>query len=144
MTTLEDFSTHVRAMAAQEQQVRALAAAAEQEQDRLRATIRELQATAARLRQAQQSQPPRPAAQPAPQPWEEKRNRYRQLIARVREAVEASVPAGAAVAVVSKGDEELLRLGGRPAEHLPQTPQGIYAGHHPANSAEAITQLESL
>jgi hypothetical protein len=28
--------------------------------------------------------------------------------------------------------------------HFPQTEDGVYAGHHPADSAEAIAHLESL
>src|SRR5205085_1170358 len=69
---------------------------------------------------------------------------YEQLIARIRDAVAASIPAGATVAVVSKGDPKLLELAGRRAWHLPQTPHGVYAGHHPANGAEAVAQLEAL
>jgi GT2 family glycosyltransferase len=66
---------------------------------------------------------------------------YRQLIARVRDVVFETVPPGSKVLVVSKGDEELLRLEGRVGAHFPQL-DGVYAGHHPANSAEAIAQLE--
>jgi hypothetical protein len=46
--------------------------------------------------------------------------------------------------VVSRGDEGLLRLGARPAWHFPRLPDGRYAGYHPADSAEAISQLEEL
>jgi hypothetical protein len=48
------------------------------------------------------------------------------------------------VAVVSKGDDGLLRLGDRTASHFPQTPDGTYAGHHPADSEAAISHLEEV
>jgi GT2 family glycosyltransferase/glycosyltransferase involved in cell wall biosynthesis len=69
---------------------------------------------------------------------------YEQLVDRVREVVEAVVPTGAAVAVVSKGDEELLRLDGRRGWHFPQVAGGTYAGHYPATSDEAVAQVEEL
>jgi glycosyltransferase involved in cell wall biosynthesis/SAM-dependent methyltransferase len=70
--------------------------------------------------------------------------RYHELTDAVREAVRGSTPDGATVLVVSKGDDELLRLSGRRGWHFPRTPDGRYAGHHPADSAEAIAQLEGL
>jgi GT2 family glycosyltransferase len=70
---------------------------------------------------------------------------YRDLVERIREAVDREVPADATVLVVSNGDEELLRLGGsRRGWHFPQMEDGVHAGHHPANSADAIAQFESL
>jgi len=69
-------------------------------------------------------------------------NGYRDTIERVREAVRVSVPVGAKVLVVSKGDDDLLELEGRLGEHFPQVEGGIYAGHHPANSKAAIAELE--
>jgi GT2 family glycosyltransferase len=69
---------------------------------------------------------------------------YEGLKERIRRAVGEAVPAGATVIVVSKGDEDLLRLEGRRGWHFPQTNEGIYRGHHPADSADAIAQLEKL
>jgi GT2 family glycosyltransferase len=69
---------------------------------------------------------------------------YEELRERVRRAVEAAVPPGATVLVVSKGDDELLDLGARRAWHFPRQPDGTYAGHHPADSAEAVEHLEEL
>jgi hypothetical protein len=46
--------------------------------------------------------------------------------------------------VISRGDERLLQLNGRRAQHFPQTADGAWAGHHPADSAEAVEHLESL
>jgi hypothetical protein len=45
---------------------------------------------------------------------------------------------------VSKGDDELLNLHERTAWHLPRGNDGFYTGHHPADSDEAIGQVEML
>jgi hypothetical protein len=68
--------------------------------------------------------------------------RYEQLILRVRVLVEATLPKGALALVVSKGDERLLALDGRRAWHFLRNEQGVYTGHHPADSAAAIKALE--
>jgi len=71
--------------------------------------------------------------------------RYQRLIGRIREAVRTSLPPGATVAVVSRGDDELLRLnGGRRGWHFPQASNGVYAGCYPGDSAAAIAHLEEL
>jgi hypothetical protein len=54
------------------------------------------------------------------------------------------LPLGTTALVVSKGDEELVKLEGRTAWHFPRHESGVYAGHYPANSAEAIRHLEAL
>ncbi len=70
---------------------------------------------------------------------------YRRLVDRIREVANAALPSAANVAVVSKGDEELLELGGgRRGWHFPQNEEGAYAGYYPADSAEAIAHLEGL
>jgi hypothetical protein len=48
------------------------------------------------------------------------------------------------VVVVSRGDDELLQLDGRPGWHFPRGERGRYAGYHPASSEDAIRHLESL
>ena len=68
---------------------------------------------------------------------------YHDLIARIRDAVKTSLPADATVAVVNKGDCELLKLDGRTAWHFPRNADGSYSGHHPSTSAEAIEQLDA-
>lgn len=73
-----------------------------------------------------------------------KHARYRELIADIRAVVQRVVPAGSAVAVVSKGDDELLNLEGRRGWHFPQAADGGYVGHHPGTSADAIAQLEAV
>jgi hypothetical protein len=67
-----------------------------------------------------------------------------ELTERVRVVVEAVVPSGAAVLVVSRGDERLLELGDRSTSHFPQEDDGTYAGRHPDDSDEAIGMLEQM
>jgi hypothetical protein len=70
--------------------------------------------------------------------------RYQELVRRIQEAAGAALPPGATVLVVSKGDEELLRLRGCRAWHFPRDGQGNYAGHHPADGAAALAHLEAV
>jgi GT2 family glycosyltransferase len=69
---------------------------------------------------------------------------YLELKERMKPVVEATVPPGATVLVVSRGDESLVELAGRRGWHFPQEANGAYAGRHPADSDEAIAQLEDL
>ncbi|HEX8473723.1 MAG TPA: glycosyltransferase family 4 protein [Pyrinomonadaceae bacterium] len=69
---------------------------------------------------------------------------YRQLIASIRDAVRAAIPAEARMLVISKGDPQLLQHDQQRAAHFPQATDGQYAGHHPATSREAIAHLEEL
>lgn len=69
---------------------------------------------------------------------------YRRLVERIRAAVLDTVPAGARVLVVSRGDRDLLDLGDLDAGHFPQDRGGRYLGHHPRDSGDAIAQLEAL
>jgi hypothetical protein len=69
---------------------------------------------------------------------------YDSLAVGIRQQVAISLPPDCTVAVISKGDPELLDLDGRRAWHLPQCHDNVYAGHHPADSREAIDQLERL
>jgi GT2 family glycosyltransferase len=79
------------------------------------------------------------------QPYQRRPNLpYQRLTERIRKVVGAAVPPDAVLLVVSKGDDELLQLEGRTAWHFPQGEDGSYAGHHPADSAAAITQVEEL
>jgi GT2 family glycosyltransferase len=68
---------------------------------------------------------------------------YEAVLAAVREQVERSIPEGATVLLVSRGDSELLHLGARSARHFPGGNDGRYLGHHPADDAEAIALLEA-
>jgi GT2 family glycosyltransferase len=80
------------------------------------------------------------------EPWQpygrRRSDRYRGLVERVRQAVVDAVPADSTVLVVSRGDDELLRIDRRRAWHFPRSDDGAYAGHHPADSKQAIALLE--
>lgn len=67
---------------------------------------------------------------------------YERTVDGVRAQVEKSVPEGATVLIVSRGDSELLRLGNREARHFPSGDDGRYLGHHPADDEEALALLE--
>jgi hypothetical protein len=69
---------------------------------------------------------------------------YQELIEHVRETADAMIPRNATVLVVSRGDEELLRIGPRRALHFPQDEFGRYAGYHPEDSDTAIALLEDM
>lgn len=69
---------------------------------------------------------------------------YFGLVDEVTSMVTAVVPPSKTVLVVSKGDENLLRLGSRTGWHFPRADDGRYAGHYPADSEDAIRQLEQL
>lgn len=69
---------------------------------------------------------------------------YRDLVGRIRQLVSDAVPAGARIAVISKGDTELLRFDGHQAWHFPEAEDGAYAGHHPADSDACIAELERM
>jgi GT2 family glycosyltransferase/SAM-dependent methyltransferase len=69
---------------------------------------------------------------------------YTHLKRRIGEAVERLVPRRSTVVIVSKGDDDLVRLNGRRGWHFPQTERGVYAGHYPADSTAAIDHLEHL
>jgi glycosyltransferase involved in cell wall biosynthesis len=68
---------------------------------------------------------------------------YRDLVERIRTIASRVVPPGEVVAVVSRGDGELLKLNHAPAWHFPEARPGVYAGHHPADSNAAIVALET-
>jgi hypothetical protein len=63
---------------------------------------------------------------------------------RIHRLVGCLIERGSTVAVVSKGDQELVRLGSGQGWHFPRTTDGRYAGHHPADGADAIAHLERL
>ena len=69
---------------------------------------------------------------------------YFGLVDNVTSTVTATVPPSKTVLMVSKGDENLLRLGSRSGWHFPRLNDGRYAGYYPADGADAIEQLEEL
>jgi len=72
------------------------------------------------------------------------RPEYEALVQQIRRLVCATVPPGAIVLVMTKGDDELLKLDARHGWHFPQCEDGTYAGHHPADSDACIAELERL
>lgn len=106
--------------------------------EEIHAALYELQATLSSIQQNASS----PGADQ--QEVDGKTADYRELVRRIREVVRTSLPTTGTVIVAAKGDDELLKLYGRRAWHFPQTEDGVYAGHHPANSAAAIAHLEAL
>jgi GT2 family glycosyltransferase/glycosyltransferase involved in cell wall biosynthesis len=68
---------------------------------------------------------------------------YRRTISAVKNVVREVTDPGDAVLVITKGDDSLLALDGRAACHFPQAPDGRWAGYHPANSVDAIAELEN-
>ena len=69
---------------------------------------------------------------------------YLGMVRRVRADMRRLLPPAARVIVISKGDPDLLDVEGQHARHFPQDDWGNYAGHYPAESGEAIAQLEAL
>ncbi len=69
---------------------------------------------------------------------------YRRLVERLRATVAARIPAGSTVLVLSRGDRELLELDGLDARHFPEGEDGRYLGHHPRDSADAVSRLEAM
>jgi GT2 family glycosyltransferase len=78
------------------------------------------------------------------QPYERRRtDEYRELVEKVRAVVDESVPSDASVLVVTRGDDDLLDLGGRRAWHFMRDEDGTYAGHNPTDSDEAVARLSA-
>jgi glycosyltransferase involved in cell wall biosynthesis len=69
---------------------------------------------------------------------------YSDVLTRFRVLLQRTLPANAAVAVVSRGDEELLRLDDLDGWHFPQRGDGVYLGYYPPDSEAAIQHLEAL
>jgi len=61
-----------------------------------------------------------------------------------RALLQAAIPPGATVCVVSKGDADLVALDHATGWHLPRLADGTWAGYHPATSADAQAQLDEL
>jgi glycosyltransferase involved in cell wall biosynthesis len=72
------------------------------------------------------------------------RARYAFVVEELERVVAQRVPLHATIAVVSKGDDDLLRLGERTAWHFPRHPDGRYAGYYPADGREAVEHLDEL
>jgi hypothetical protein len=91
--------------------------------------------------------PARPPSSPHPRQAGAEEGRepagYAELRTRLRTLLGSTLPAEARVLVVSRGDRRLLDLGSAgTGRHFPDDGYGEYLGHHPADSAAAIRQLE--
>lgn len=69
---------------------------------------------------------------------------YRELIDRIRATLSGRLPAGATVAVVSRGDDALLQIERATAWHFPRGADGGWAGHYPADGSDAVAQIEAV
>lgn len=67
---------------------------------------------------------------------------YRKLKRRLRRLIAGALPAGGRVAVVSRGDEDLLDLPGCVTEHFPRHPDGGWLGFYPGDGIAAIAHFE--
>jgi hypothetical protein len=63
---------------------------------------------------------------------------------RLQAVVGATVPTGSVVAVVSNGDDELIRFDAHEGWHFPRTDDGANANYRPGDSDEAINCLEQV
>jgi glycosyltransferase involved in cell wall biosynthesis len=74
-------------------------------------------------------------------PLARRKSAYETSVDTLADWLRNTLPGDAAVAVASKGDTNLLRLGGRKAIHLPSNAEGGYAGHHPSSSEDLLREL---
>jgi len=69
---------------------------------------------------------------------------YATLVTNVRDHVLRHIPDGAHVAVISRGDRQLIELPGRHGSHFPQDERGAWAGYYPATGDDAVAHLEHV
>jgi hypothetical protein len=69
---------------------------------------------------------------------------YLRLVRRAHELVRRVTPESAIVAVISRGDEQLIQIDGRTGWHFPRAASGVYAGHYPVDSDDAVAQIEDI
>lgn len=79
-----------------------------------------------------------------PDPAAEEALWRREVVDRVVEYVDDQLRLDTRVLVVSRGDERIVDFPRHHGEHFPQAQGGQYAGHHPADSTDAIERLEAL
>lgn len=69
---------------------------------------------------------------------------HRKLMVQVRQYVDAHVPAGARMLVITYGDEAMLLLGDHSTEPFPRSAPGVSADYTDVRANEAVAQLEGL
>jgi hypothetical protein len=75
--------------------------------------------------------------------FEQDKAAYGRLVHRLRGIIATHLPPTSIFLIVTKGNE-LTTLGARRGWHFPQTEDGLYWDGKPADSADAISRLESL
>ncbi|HEY5914476.1 MAG TPA: hypothetical protein VJA21_28130 [Verrucomicrobiae bacterium] len=68
--------------------------------------------------------------------------RWQELLLKIKSLISVSTPEASTILVISKGDEDFMSLEGRRVWHFPRGQTGAYAGFHPANDEEAMSQLK--
>jgi GT2 family glycosyltransferase len=80
--------------------------------------------------------------------WQPHNRRITPEYSRLRQQIQTitsdQLPAGSTIAVISKGDEELLKLNGHRGWHFPRAEDGAYANIYPADGKEAVSQVQSI
>jgi len=66
---------------------------------------------------------------------------YERLVRNVRESVLSTVPQGATFSVISRGDPDLVEMGGLNGRHFPCDASGRWAGYYPLDDAQAVEWL---
>ena len=67
---------------------------------------------------------------------------YSDLLGQLRRLVCSTVPESASIAVMSRGDDQLVSFPGRVGRHFPSTSDGVYLGYNPVDDLAAVAQLE--
>jgi len=73
--------------------------------------------------------------------WCDSTPEYADLVQRLQTLLASVISPGESALVISRGDARMLDVSGVNARHFPQDEDGGYAGHHPADGAEAIRAL---
>ena len=70
--------------------------------------------------------------------------RYESHQASVQKILAQVTEPGCTIAVVCRGDEEMVRIEGRVGTHFPQALEGYFSGFYPADNEAAVTHLEAV
>jgi len=101
-------------------------------------------AVRAALEHLLEGEPAEPWSEEAPSITSPAPTSYESLVERIRRTVHERLPEDAQVAVVSKGDPQLVALDRGRAVHFPEADDGGYAGYYPFDSGAAINHLEQM
>ena len=104
-------------------------------------TIRRQELALEAAKAAAEPSPQEPAEAPVPVDAPISEAEYERLVPRIRETIATALPAGSTVAVVTKGDGQLLKIEGCAGVHFPRDRSGAWAGYHPATDDDAVAAL---